>query len=35
MHRVLMSYVKDYWPDVYAQIPKGEFLPGFNILRIT
>lgn len=25
MHQALMSYVEEYWPDVYAQIPKGEF----------
>ncbi|EIM82758.1 uncharacterized protein STEHIDRAFT_113868 [Stereum hirsutum FP-91666 SS1] len=22
MHQALMSYVEEYWPDVYAQIPK-------------
>lgn len=31
MHEVLMSYVEEYWPDVYAQIPKGVFLQYFNV----
>lgn len=35
MHQALMRYVKKYWPDVYAQIPNGEFPLDIHILYVT
>lgn len=35
MNQALMRYVKKYWPEVYAQIPQGEFHLDSSILYVT